>query len=225
MTRKQVTLPDSLAEFVRHPSPWMLVTWAGALLVTRVAVGGWSIVDLMISLVLVAFSPFGEWVIHTSILHWRPRTIGRMTIDSRLARDHRLHHQDPRSVPLVFIPWRSLVVIIIGLTVLAPIMFPSTGTGLTFTLTIATFLVFYEWVHYLVHTDYKPRHAIYRAIWRNHRYHHFKNEKYWFTVTSSGTADRLLGTYPDPRQVPSSPTVRNLHTDFNAAVTSGPSQS
>lgn len=37
------------------------------------------------------------------------------------------------------------------------------GKGLTFALTIATFLVFYEWIHYLVHTDYKPRHAIYRG--------------------------------------------------------------
>ncbi|MEZ0054143.1 sterol desaturase/sphingolipid hydroxylase (fatty acid hydroxylase superfamily) [Mycobacterium sp. MAA66] len=224
MTRQQLTLRDAAAEFVRHPSPWMLVAWASALLATRLAVGGWSIADIVIPIVLVALSPFGEWIIHTSILHWRPRTIGRVRIDSRLARDHRLHHQDPRSVPLVFIPWPSLVVIIIGLTAITPIMFADNGTGLTFTLTIATFLIFYEWIHYLVHTDYKPRHAIYRAIWRNHRYHHFKNEKYWFTVTSSGTADRLLGTYPDPQRVPSSPTVRNLHADVSVTAGSNPSE-
>lgn len=213
MTRRQLTLRGAFAEFVCHPSPWMLASWAGALLAVRLIVGGWSLADVVIPVLLVAFSPFAEWIIHTSILHWRPRTIGRLRIDSRVARDHRLHHQDPRSVPLVFIPWPSLVVIIVGLTTLAPIAFPDTGKGLTFALTIATFLVFYEWVHYLVHTDYKPRHAIYRAVWRNHRYHHFKNENYWFTVTSSGTADRLLGTYPDPRQVRSSPTVRNLHAE------------
>jgi hypothetical protein len=49
------------------------------------------------------------------------------------------------------------------------------------------------------------------SIWRNHRRHHFKNEHYWFTVTSSGTADRVLGTYPDPATVKTSPTARNLH--------------
>jgi hypothetical protein len=52
---------------------------------------------------------------------------------------------------------------------------------------------------------------VYRAIWRNHRQHHFKNEHYWFTVTSSGTADRVLGTYPDSATVATSPTAKNLH--------------
>ena len=50
----------------------------------------------------------------------------------------------------------------------------------------------YEWTHYLIHSDYKPKTRVYRAIWRNHRNHHYKNEHYWFTVTSSGTADRVL---------------------------------
>lgn len=211
MTRKQQSLREAFAEFVRHPSPWMLVTWAAALLAARVTVGGWSIVDLIISVGLVAVSPVAEWLIHTGILHWRPRELAGVTIDSRLARDHRLHHRDPRDIPLIFIPVPSLIAVIVGLTSAAFFAFGNTGKGLTFALTVATFLVFYEWTHYLVHTDYKPRHGIYRAVWRNHRYHHFKNEKYWFTVTSSGTADRLLGTYPDPAAVRSSPTVRTLH--------------
>ena len=29
---------------------------------------------------------------------------------------------------------------------------------------------------------------VYRAVWRNHRLHHYKNEHYWFTVTSTATA-------------------------------------
>ncbi|MBF9326528.1 sterol desaturase family protein [Mycobacteroides chelonae] len=209
--RKSMTLRDALVEFVKHPTPWMLVVWSAALLGARLSVGGWTIADAITPVVLVAISPIAEWLIHVGILHWRPRSVGPVKIDSRLARDHRLHHQDPRDIPLVFIPWPSLVVVIIGLTLAALFAFPRTGLGLTFALTVALFLVFYEWTHYLVHTDYKPRHTIYRAVWRNHRYHHFKNENYWFTVTSSGTADRLLGTYPDPQQVQSSPTVRNLH--------------
>lgn len=211
MTRKQQTLGEAFAEYIRHPSPWMLVAWVGVLLAARLAVGGWSLADAVIAVALVAFSPLGEWLIHTGILHWRPRQLAGVKIDWRLARDHRRHHRDPRDIPLIFIPWPSLIVISVALTSLALFGFGNTGKGLTFALTIATFLVFYEWIHYLVHTDYKPRHAPYRALWRNHRYHHFKNEKYWFTVTSSGTADRLLGTCPDPGEVQSSPTVRNLH--------------
>jgi len=48
-------------------------------------------------------------------------------------------------------------------------------------------------------------------VWRNHRLHHYKNEHYWFTVTTAGTADRVLGTGPDPERVATSPTVRDLH--------------
>jgi sterol desaturase/sphingolipid hydroxylase (fatty acid hydroxylase superfamily) len=210
-TRRPMTLRDAAVEFVKHPTPWMLIAWAGVLLSARTAVGGWSLADAVLPVMLVAISPLVEWLIHIGILHWRPRTVGPVTIDSRLARDHRLHHQDPRDIPLVFIPMPSLVVVIAALSAAALFAFPRTGLGLTFALTVAAFLVFYEWTHYLIHTDYKPRHAIYRSVWRNHRYHHFKNENYWFTVTSSGTADRLLGTHPDPAQVPSSPTVRNLH--------------
>jgi sterol desaturase/sphingolipid hydroxylase (fatty acid hydroxylase superfamily) len=73
----------------------------------------------------------------------------------------------------------------------------------------------YEWVHYLVHSDYRPRSAWFRSVWRNHRLHHYKNEHYWFTVTSAGTADRLFGTYPDPASVQTSPTVRALHASEN----------
>jgi hypothetical protein len=59
--------------------------------------------------------------------------------------------------------------------------------------------------------EWKPRTPFYRAIWRNHRLHHFKNEHYWFTITSSGTADRVLRTHPDPATVPTSLTAKNLH--------------
>ena len=102
----------------------------------------------------------------------------------------------------------SSVVWAIAIAVFA---FPRLGLGLTFLMTVATLGLCYEWTHFLIHTDYKPRHALYRAIWRNHRHHHYKNEHYWFTVTSSGTADRLLGTHPDPATVPTSPTARHLH--------------
>jgi hypothetical protein len=69
----------------------------------------------------------------------------------------------------------------------------------------------YEWVHYLVHSDYRPRTRAFRAVWRNHRLHHYKNEHYWFTVTTAGTADRLFGTYPDTASVQTSKTVRDLY--------------
>jgi hypothetical protein len=50
---------------------------------------------------------------------------------------------------------------------------------------------------------YQPKHAHYRTIWRSHRLHHFKNERYWFGV-SSDVAGHVFGTSPDHRTVPRS---------------------
>jgi hypothetical protein len=145
------------------------------------------------------------------ILHWRPRHFGALTIDPLLARKHREHHVDPRNVPLIFIPWKAQLWVLPLAVAIALLAFPRLGLGLTYLSFIAVHGLGYEWSHYLIHSDYKPKTRVYRAIWRNHRQHHYKNEHYWFTVTSSGTADRVLRTYPDPATVSTSPTAKNLH--------------
>ncbi|MGS2807900.1 sterol desaturase family protein [Nocardia sp. MW-W600-9] len=198
-------------EFVRHPSPWMIAAVFVTVLVARIAVGGWQFTDALVPLIVIGTFPLTEWIIHVTVLHWRPRRLGPLTIDSELARKHRAHHTDPRDTPLVFIPPKSLTLTIVALVAIGLLAFPRLGLGLTFLLTITTLGLLYEWTHYLIHTDYKPKHAPYRAVWRNHRHHHYKNEHYWFTVTTSGTADRLLGTAPDPATVATSPTARHLH--------------
>jgi sterol desaturase/sphingolipid hydroxylase (fatty acid hydroxylase superfamily) len=184
--RTTVSLGTTFAEFWKHPSPWMISATIVTALGWRIVEGDWQVSDLWAPVVLVALFPVLEWVIHVFILHFRPRKVAGIRIDSELARDHRRHHADPRNIPLVFIPWRSLIAVGV--------------TGLL-----------YEWAHYLIHSDYKPRTAVYKAVWRNHRLHHYKNEHYWFTVTSSATADRLFGTYPDPGTVKASATAKNLH--------------
>jgi sterol desaturase/sphingolipid hydroxylase (fatty acid hydroxylase superfamily) len=179
--------------------------------VWRTAVGDWRLSDLWGPVVLVAMFPVLEWVIHVFILHWRPRKVVGVKVDSELARDHRRHHADPRDIPLVFIPWRSLIGVIIGYYAISLLAFPRLGQGLSFMLTLATVGLLYEWTHYLIHSDYRPNTKMYKAVWRNHRLHHYKNEHYWFTVTTTSTADRLFGTYPDPATVPTSATAKNLH--------------
>ena len=105
----------------------------------------------------MAFFPVFEWLIHVVILHWRPRKVGGVTVDSILARKHRAHHADPRDLPLVFIPWQA-----------------SSGSsrrtwrsrcsrsrgrtaGPTFMVAMSALMFNYEWVHFLVHSDYRPR--------------------------------------------------------------------
>ncbi|MFE1595180.1 sterol desaturase family protein [Nocardia sp. NPDC058705] len=209
--RRSLTLRAAAQEFLRHPSPWMIATVFVATLAARLTIGGWQLTDALVPLMILAAFPIIEWIIHVTVLHWRPRQLGPVTIDSELARKHREHHVDPREIPLIFIPPKSLLLTIIALVAIALLAFSRTGLGLTFLLTITTLGLLYEWTHYLIHTDYKPKHALYRSIWRNHRHHHYKNEHYWFTVTTTNTADRLLGTAPDPATVATSPTARHLH--------------
>ncbi|WP_435592194.1 sterol desaturase family protein [Nocardia sp. bgisy118] len=209
--RRGLTLGDAFREFVRHPSPWMIGTALALALIARILVGDWQISDAVLPLAMLAVFPTFEWVVHVMVLHWRPKRVGPISLDSELARKHRQHHVDPRNIPLIFIPTRSLVVVIVALLAITALAFPRLGLGLTFLLTITVLGLGYEWTHYLIHTDYKPKRALYKAVWRNHRHHHYKNEHFWFTVTSSGTADRIFGTYPDPAEVATSPTARNLH--------------
>jgi hypothetical protein len=209
--RPQVTLADAAREFRKQPSPWMGGGLLAAAIVARIIVADWRIGDLVLIGVMLAVFPLVEWVIHVCVLHWRPRRIGRLEVDSLLARKHREHHADPRDVPLVFIPWQTLARLIPVVTAIALLAFPSLARGLTFLVVVGVLGLGYEWTHHLIHTDYKPHTTLFRAVWRNHRLHHFKNEHYWFTVTTTGTADRVLGTYPDPATVANSPTAKALH--------------
>jgi hypothetical protein len=211
--RKGFTLSEAGREFCKHLSPWMIGATFVVALTTRIVVGDWHITDALVLLVMLALFPFFEWIIHVFILHWRPKRLGRFRIDPLLAREHRAHHVDPRSIPLIFIPTKSLLWVLALTVAIALLAFPRIGMGLTYLVFISALGLAYEWTHYLIHSDYKPKTRVYRAIWRNHRQHHFKNEHYWFTVTSSGTADRVLGTYPDGTTVATSPTAKNLHAD------------
>ncbi|HEY1119570.1 MAG TPA: sterol desaturase family protein, partial [Acidimicrobiales bacterium] len=197
--------------FWRAPSPWMISTFLLAAVVGRVLAGPGSWWEVLIPVGLVALFPAIEWVIHVCILHWRPRQLGPVEIDSLLARKHREHHADPRDIPLVFIPWRALLWLLPAYVVVAWVATPTTTSMVTLLVSVYGIKLGYEWTHYLVHSDYRPRSRWFRSVWRNHRLHHYKNEHYWFTVTTAGTADRLFGTYPDPARVETSPTVRSLH--------------
>ncbi|WP_052344678.1 sterol desaturase family protein [Thermocrispum municipale] len=210
-SRKTITLGEAAGIFWCNPSPWMIGTSLVAAVTARIVVGDWTWNDALVPAIMLAVFPFFEWVVHVVVLHWKPRKLGPIKIDSLLARKHREHHADPRNVPLIFIPWQALIWLIAGTVAIGLLAFPTAGMGLTFIVGVFTLGLGYEWTHFLIHSDYKPRGRLFRAVWRNHRRHHYKNEHYWFTVTTSGTADRVLGTYPDPSTVPTSPTAKNLH--------------
>jgi len=206
------TLRSAIHCFFGYLSPRVLTVTSLATLGIRLTLGAWSLWDAAIVLGIVAFWPLQEWLIHVFILHYRPLTLRGRTIDFPTPRSHRAHHRDPWNIDILFIPSHVFTYAIplqfalwIELAPSLPLAF--TGLATSYALTLH-----YEWVHYLVHTRYRPTSWLYDRLWRNHRLHHCKNEHYWFGVTMLG-GDRLLRTAPALNAVPTSATCRTLGMD------------
>lgn len=206
------SLPSAAKEFLRYFSPRVLVSWLAIGVIVRVAVGDWRWSNLIVVATVIAAQPFVEWTVHVFLLHAKPQQIGDRQFDTVVARDHRLHHQDPRDIPLIFIPRRwvaYLFAVSSAASIVLALALGSLAQGLTLWLTAAGAALTYEWVHFLIHTDYKPKSRIYRHVYSSHRLHHFRNEHYWFGVTSD-VGDRVLGTNPAKAAVEISPTARDI---------------
>jgi hypothetical protein len=204
------TWADTLRVFARYPSPRILAALLAVAVVARLAVGGFSPVELLIPLAYAVFWPLQEWLIHVFILHWKPIPVLGRTLDFRVPRKHRAHHRDPWDPELIFIPLHSYVYTIPLLTGLWLGLAPTLAIGLTGLVLHLALALHYEWVHFFVHTRVVPKSWLYKRLWRNHRLHHFKNEHYWYGVTML-SGDRLLRTQPERDAVPTSPTARDLH--------------
>ena len=203
------TITEALPVFLRHGSPRILLVATSVAIAARVAAGHVTRWDAVPILGLLAWWPVQEWLIHVFILHAKPRRMLGRTIDLRVPRKHRAHHREPWRLDLLFIPMHSFlysIPIVLGFWWVVSPTLPLALTGIAAHFVLA---LHYEWVHFLVHTRVQPRSARYQRLWKNHRRHHFKNERFWYGVTMLG-GDRLLGTSPDLVSVPTSPTARTL---------------
>lgn len=203
------TAAEALLTFALHPSALILASVSLAGLLWRVRMGplGWA--DAVLAVVLWAVFPFIEWLIHVHMLHFRPRRIGRFTLDFYLPKTHRRHHADPWNLDWVFVPRH-----VHGL-VLAAMAVSLWLAGEWRPLLMSAFVVFllqglhYEWVHYLSHISWRPRVAYCERRVLAHRWHHFRNETLWWGV-SRGWADQVLHTAPDARDVARTDTTTDL---------------
>lgn len=203
------TIAEALPIFVRYGSPRVLLAALATALAVRVWLGDWTWWDLAPIAGLAVYWPIQEWLIHVFILHFKPVTLFGREVDFRVPRKHRHHHREPWRIDILFIPFHTwlyslplLLLIWFGITPTPALAM----TGVTAHLALA---LHYEWVHYMVHTRYWPRTALYQRLWRNHRLHHFKNEHYWYGVTML-SGDHLLRTAPAVQDVATSPTARTL---------------
>jgi hypothetical protein len=213
-----LTLADCWRSFARRPSPPLLAAAVAGAVALRLLLGHYDWRDLVVAAGVVAAMPPVEWLIHVYLLHAKPLNVAGRRLDLMAAREHRAHHREPAVLEGVLIPAYAVLIFVpmIALTVWVlsfPIHLVFGGDRLAHAATglvVSYVLLFsYEWCHFLIHAPYKPRGRYYRSIWRGHRLHHYKNEHYWFGVTST-VGDRLLGTAPDQTTVPKSTTARTL---------------
>jgi hypothetical protein len=213
------TLGEAARQFARRHSPWMILAAVAALIVVRALLGELSWRDAVAVVAMLVVYPFGEWAIHVYLLHAKPIRIWGRRFELPTTRDHRYHHRHPNNLMTLLLDAKELAellliavpaVIAVGGLAVALIAGP-VPAGALVSAAIAGYVLVgvYEWTHYLIHTAYVPRTAAYRRVWRNHRLHHFKNERYWHGITNT-VADRVLQTMPDQREVPRSQTARTL---------------
>lgn len=212
-TAAGLTLGGAFRIFVRTFSAKLLGLAFVAAVATRIALGGWRWWDLGIAGIVLGMQPFTEWLIHVFVLHAKPKQVGSIKIDGLLARKHRQHHANPKIIGLVLVPRRALVT-----SVLTAVPLYWLITGMNWRLAVSWLVVAYgmfltyEWVHFLIHSSYKPKRWYYRYIYKAHRLHHFRNENYWYGVTVH-LADHVLRTFPEKEAVPVSETAFTLGVD------------
>ncbi|CAM3766811.1 sterol desaturase family protein [Mesobacillus thioparans] len=126
-----------------------------------------------------------------------------------MKRIHYDHHTDPNDLKLLFLPlWYSLP----GFLILSSLIYLVTF-NLSLTIAFGTglmaMLLVYEWKHYVAHRPIKPRTKFGRWVKKVHILHHYKNENFWYGV-STPFADYLFGTFRNEKDVETSKTAKDL---------------
>lgn len=209
MGKAGTSLALQLRRYLKNTTARVFVISAVLLALLRSRLDPLSWLDLVTFVTLAGAQPLIEWAIHRYLLHLKPfRVLGR-TFDLATARSHREHHADPGNPRWWPIPLKAAVTGTVLVTVLAFLVAPTPGLAVTGLWSVFVLTLFYEWTHFMTHTDYRPTGRWLKQRKRKHLLHHFKNENYWMGVTSH-LGDVVLGTNPHHSEVPTSPTARTL---------------
>ena len=207
----------AVSAFLASGSAHVLLPVVAILVGVRLVIGDWGRGDVVVALAIIVQTGFVEWFIHLFVLHapvdaWTSRRLGTGS-------GHRLHHLDPPDLKWLLLPPldAAIFVVVLGMWSVAwavPLVWAIGGHVVASTATAVTLaaigLAHYEWTHLLAHATYRPTSRYYSRLARNHRWHHYRNERYWLGVTSN-LGDRVLRTLPaDRRDVPLSDTARTL---------------
>lgn len=169
----------------------------------------WEFSFILIIMYLVGMATFivSEYLIHRFFFHLKaPKNPFFLKVLKRLHYDH---HSDPNNLFLLFLPiWYSIPNFLIS-----SLVFYLLTSSLVYTLAFSggliNMLLIYEWKHYIAHRPVKPITVYGRYLKKHHLLHHFKNENYWYGVSTT-IMDKLFDTLKDEKTVETSKTAKNL---------------
>jgi len=166
-----------------------------------------SWLTVFIFIIGLIFFMFSEYVTHRFLFHIKaPKNKLLLKFMKRIHYDH---HTYPDDLKLLFLPiWYSIpnlgslciIYFLMSKDLIQTIAF---GSGLVFMLLV------YEWKHYVAHRPIKPITKVGRQIKKLHILHHFKNENFWYGV-STPIFDGIFGTLKDEKEVVTSNTAKAL---------------
>lgn len=166
-----------------------------------------SWLTVLIFIIGLIFFMFSEYVTHRFFFHIKaPKNKLFLKFMKRIHYDH---HTYPDDLKLLFLPiWYSIpnlgtlciIYFLISKDLIQTIAF---GSGLVLMLLV------YEWKHYVAHRPIKPITKVGRQIKKLHILHHFKNENFWYGV-STPIFDGIFGTLKDEKEVVTSKTAKAL---------------
>ena len=166
-------------------------------------------IDKWYYIFILTVTPFFEWFIHKYFLHFNFKVTNKFLKDY-FYKIHEGHHVYPQDKKLVFAPFTIGLLVPVGFFVLFYLFNKNINEGLWGAFITLSYYVYYEWIH-LAHTDkYVPLTSFGKVLRNNHRWHHFKNENFWWGVTTV-LGDKFLNTNPDPRDIKKSSSVRDIY--------------
>jgi 4-hydroxysphinganine ceramide fatty acyl 2-hydroxylase len=183
----------------------MVVLFLASLSLTVLHVSAWSTWIAVIAGMLGYMVT--EYLTHRFIFHMKPPK--HPFFLRFLKRIHYDHHVDPNNLHLLFLPIWYSIPNLFGFSCIVYWITASFIVTNAFVTGTIFFLLCYEWTHYVAHRPIRPLTSWGKWMKKIHMWHHYKNENYWYGVTTP-VFDCILGTFPDEKDVEKSLTARNL---------------
>jgi 4-hydroxysphinganine ceramide fatty acyl 2-hydroxylase len=190
LKRKEYNL-EMAATLLRFCSFWMYPSTAAILLVAanRAEPEPSPVALLWLVPTGVLLWSLLEYGLHRLVFHWNSRI---PTVRKIVRQFHLFHHAEPRRKDQILVRARFSVPMSIAILASLHAITDSPFQTIGIMAGIWTGFLYYEWVHYNVHTS--SANLGLAAHRRRHFIHHFIDDKSCYGVTSP-LWDRLLGTY------------------------------